>query len=275
MKLAGFTIHDVIYAVDETVVARAQSEKGERVVLKYQDCDRPSPALLARWQHEHAVLESIDSEWVIKSLGIRQVENSLVLVLEDFGSSNLSQLITRLPVNISERIAIAIQLASAVSAVHSHGLIHGDISTKNVLVNVSKLTIKLCDFGLASRLGHQQKNMDDSLIRGALEYMSPEQTGRTNLAVDYRSDLYSLGVCLYELFLGRKPFQSHDPMALLHAQIAIMPAPLHELDPGIPEAISAIIQKLIAKFPDDRYQSSFGLLHDLNLCQKTGISCSE
>ena len=269
MKLAGFTIHDVIYAVDETVVARAQSEKGERVVLKYQDCDRPSAALLARWQHEHAVLESIDSEWVIKSLGIRQVENSLILVLEDFGSSNLAQLITRLPVNISERIAIAIQLASAISAVHSHGLIHGDISTKNVLVNVSKLSIKLCDFGLASRLGQQQKNMDDSLIRGALEYMSPEQTGRTNLVVDYRSDLYSLGVCLYELFLGRKPFQSHDPMALLHAQIAIMPTPLHELDPAIPEAISAIVQKLLAKFPDDRYQSSFGLLHDLNLCQKS------
>lgn len=269
MKLAGFTIHEVIYAVDETVVARAQSESGERVVLKYQDCDRPSPALLERWQHEHSVLNSIDSEWVIKSKGIRQVENSLVLVLEDFGSSNLAQLISRVPVDITERIAIAIQLASAVSAVHRHGLIHGDISTKNVLVNVSRLAIKLCDFGLSSRLlDHQQKSIGDSLIRGALEYMSPEQTGRTNLAVDYRSDLYSLGVCLYELFLGRRPFQSHDPMALLHAQIAIMPTPLHELDPGIPEPISAIVQKLLAKFPDDRYQSSFGLLHDLEQCQK-------
>ena len=266
MNLAGYAIQEVIYAADDTVVARARSERGERVVLKYHDGDRPSPDLLARWQHEYAVLRSIDSDWVVKSPGLKQVEHNLILVLEDFGSTNLAQLLARQPLDLSERLALALQLAAAVSAVHAHGLIHGDISPKNVLVDVGAMKLKLCDFGLSSRLDREQKVVQEAALRGTLEYMSPEQTGRTNLDVDYRSDLYSLGVTLYELFSGKRPFQSNDPMSLLHAQIAIMPAPLHEIDPSLPEPLSRIVQKLLCKYPDDRYQSSFGLLQDLKRC---------
>ena len=268
MNLAGYAIQEVIYAAVDTVVARARSERGDKVVLKYQDSDRPSPELLARWQHEYAVLRSIESESVIKSLGLEQVEHSLILVLEDFGSTNLAQLIERQPLDLSERLTLAMQLAAAVSAVHAHGLIHGDLSPKNVLVDVASMKLKLCDFGLSSRLDREQKVVQEEALRGTLEYMSPEQTGRTNLDVDYRSDLYSLGVSLYELLSGKRPFQSSDPMTLLHAQIAVMPMPLHELDPGIPEPLSALVQKLLNKYPDDRYQSSFGLLHDLKRCSQ-------
>ena len=268
MNLAGFTIRNVIYAVDETIVARADTQRGERVVLKYQDTNRPAPELLARWHHEHAILNSIDSKWVIRTLGLKQFERNLVLVLEDFGSTNLAQLIAQQPLDLAERLAIAIQFASALGDVHAHGLIHGDIAPKNVLVEVSTMRVKLCDFGLSSRLDHAQKRSDDNFLRGTLEYMSPEQTGRTNLDVDYRSDLYSLGISLYELFSGRKPFHSNDPMTLLHAQIAIMPVPLHRLDPLIPEPVSEVVQKLLAKFPDDRYQSSFGLIRDLTQCSQ-------
>ena len=268
MNLAGYTIQEVIYAADDTVVARARSERGEKVVLKYLDSNRPSPDLLARWQHEYSVLRSIDSEWVVKALGLKQIEPSLILVLEDFGSTNLAQLIERQPLDLSERLNIAMQLASAVSAVHAHGLIHGDISPKNVLVDIATMKLKLCDFGLSSRLDREHKVMHETSRRGSLEYMSPERTGRTNLDVDYRSDLYSLGVTLYELFAGRKPFQYSDPMTLLHAQIAIMPAPLREFDPDVPEPLSGLVQKLLNKYPDDRYQSSFGLLHDLKCCSQ-------
>ena len=266
MNLAGFTIQEVIYAADDTVVSRARAERGEKVVLKYQDSNRPSPDLLARWQHEYGILRSIDSEWVVKALGLRQVEHSLLLVLEDFGSTNLAQLIARQPLDLSEKLTLAHQLASAVSAVHAHGLVHGDISPKNVLVDVGAMKLKLCDFGLSSRLDREQKVLQEMSLRGTLEYMSPEQTGRTNLDVDYRSDLYSLGISLYELFAGRRPFQATDPMTLLHAQIAVMPAPLHEVDAAIPEPLSALVQKLLSKYPDDRYQSSFGLLADLKRC---------
>ena len=109
MNLAGFAVQNVIYAVDETIVARADTQRGERVVLKYQDTHRPAPELLARWRHEHAILSSIDSKWVIKTLGLKQFERNLVLVLEDFGSTNLAQLIAQQPLDLAERLAIAIQ----------------------------------------------------------------------------------------------------------------------------------------------------------------------
>jgi diguanylate cyclase (GGDEF)-like protein len=266
MNLAGYSLRDILYAVDDTVVARAESGRGRRVVLKYQRSEHPAPELHARWQHEFAVLQSIRSEWVIRALGLETADNGLVLVLEDFGTCNLAQLIERERLEMSERLAFAIQLTEAVSAVHTHGLIHCDISSKNVLIDVPTLRLKLCDFGLSTRLDREQKSAEDMSLRGTLEYMSPEQTGRTSLDVDYRSDFYSLGATLYELFSGRTPFQSGDPMSLLHAQIAIMPPPLHEIDPAIPETVSGIVQKLLAKSPDERYQSSYGLLGDLNTC---------
>ena len=187
MKLAGYTVQDVIYAVSDTIVARAQSDAGEQVVLKYQNNSQASPDLNARWQHEHEILQSIQSKWVIRPLGLKQVDYSLVLVLEDFGTCNLAHLAGQ-NIDLADRIALAIQLSEALSAVHEHRLIHGDISSKNVLVDTVGLRIKLCDFGLSTRLDHEQKPSADAVLRGTLEYMSPEQTGRTNLDVDYRSD---------------------------------------------------------------------------------------
>lgn len=266
MKLAGFTISDMIYSIDETVVARAEGEDGARVVLKYQNTQRPSLDLNARWRHEHDVLQSINSERVIKSYGLRQADHIQILVLEDFSATNLAQLLAQRPLTLAERLQIATRLAQAVSDVHQHRLIHCDISAKNVLVDAQTLQLKLCDFGLSSRLDHEQKHGQHNHLCGTLEYISPEQTGRTNLEVDYRSDFYSLGVVLYELLLGAKPFQSDDPMTLLHCHLALQPTPLHEMDAGIPQALSAIVQKLLAKNPDDRYQSSYGLLADLQHC---------
>ncbi len=273
MKLASYTVKEVLYAVDETVVARAEGDGGERVVLKYQDTPHPSPELNARWRHEHSVLQALDSRWVIRTLGLVQDGNSLVLVLEDFGSANLAQVAARRGLDLAERMALALQLCSAISAVHERDLIHCDISSKNVLVDLATLNLKLCDFALSTRLAHDQKPGPDSGLRGTLEYMSPEQTGRTSLEIDYRSDLYSLGIVLYELFCGRTPFQSRDPMTLLHAQIAISPTPLHMVDPTIPEPLSLIVQKLLAKSPDDRYQSSFGLHCDLAECAQQWHRC--
>jgi diguanylate cyclase (GGDEF)-like protein len=269
VQLKGFQIDEVIHALGETVVAAATAESGGRVVLKFLDNPRPAPEFLARWRHEYAVLQGIDSPHVIRALELREADRSLVLVLEDFASTNLEQLIERGLLDLSDQLTLAVRLARAVGAVHEHRLIHGDIAPKNVLVDPATLKLKLCDFGLSTRLDIQPRRSDSATLAGTLEYMSPEQTGRTNLDIDYRSDFYSLGATLYQLFSGREPFLAADPMSLLHAQLASMPTPLHELDPAIPEPLSAIVQKLLAKHPDDRYQSSFGLVHDLEACAES------
>ncbi len=266
MQLAGFQLGEVIHAVGETVVARATAAGGFHVVLKFLDSEHPAPELLARWQHEYEVLRGIDSPHIIKARGLESAGRSAVLVLEDFAACNLAQLIERHPLDLADRLVLAIGLARAVSDVHRHQLIHGDLAPKNVLVDPATLALRLCDFGLATRLDIQPRRAETATMVGTLDYMSPEQTGRTNLDVDYRSDLYSLGATLYELFGGRKPFVASDPMGLLHAQLATLPVPLHELDATIPEPVSGIVQKLLAKHPDDRYQSSYGLIHDLELC---------
>lgn len=266
MQLAGFQLEDVIHAAGETVVARAMSAGGFRVVLKFLDSEHPAPELLARWRHEYEVLRSIDSPHIIKARGLESAGRSAVLVLEDFAATSLAQLLERESLDLSDRLVLAIGLARAVSDVHRHQLIHGDLAPKNVLVDPASLSLRLCDFGLATRLDLQPRRSEGAAMVGTLEYMSPEQTGRTNLDIDYRSDLYSLGATLYELFAGRKPFVSSDPMGLLHAQLATMPVALHELDAEIPEPLSQIVQKLLAKHPDDRYQSSYGLIHDLEIC---------
>ncbi len=268
-QLRGLTIDEVIHAVGETVVATATTESGDKVVLKYLDNPRPSPEFVARWRHEYAVLTSIDSPWVIRALALTEVERSLVLLLESFASTNLAQLIERGLLDLSDQLTLALRLATAVGVVHQHRLIHGDIAPKNVLVDPATLALKLCDFGLSTRLDIQPRRSDGASMSGTLEYMSPEQTGRTNLDIDYRSDFYSLGASLYQLFSGREPFLASDPMSLLHAQLASMPIPLHELDANIPEPLSAIVQKLLAKHPDDRYQSSYGLIRDLTTCAES------
>ncbi|MFO1380781.1 MAG: diguanylate cyclase [Chitinivorax sp.] len=203
---------------------------------------------------------------MIRSFGLRQAGNIHVLVLEYFTSTNLAQLPALRPLSLADKLGIALQLTAALSDVHACQLIHCDIAAKNVLIDPHTLRLKLCDFGLSSRLDHLHKAGDERHLRGTLEYISPEQTGRTSLEADYRSDFYSLGVVLYELFLGAKPFTADEPLALLHAHIASMPTPLQLADAGIPQTISDMVQKLLAKNPDQRYQSSRGLQADLQKC---------
>jgi len=263
MQLAGFTLDTVIHAVGDTVVATARDADGQPVVLKLLDTDLPAPAQLARWRHEYALLQSISSPYVIRARSLQAAGRSLVLVLEDFGRCNLAQVIERHHLSLIERLQLAVQLTQAISAVHAHGLVHGDVAPKNVLVDLTHLRLKLCDFGLASTLDHEARRSPDGFPHGTLAYVAPEQTGRTNLDIDQRSDFYSLGATLYELFGGRPPFQIDDPAALLHAQLALLPTPLQELDPAIPPLLAALVAKLLAKDPDARYQSSHGLLLDL------------
>ena len=171
------------------------------------------------------------------------------------------------PWEIASFLRLAIGIATALARVHQRGLIHKDIKPANVLVNSVTGQVWLMGFGIASRLPRErQAPAPPEVIAGTLAYMAPEQTGRMNRSIDSRSDLYALGVTLYEMLTGELPFAASDPMEWVHCHIARQPAPPNERVAGIPGPLSAIVMKLLAKNAEDRYQTAAGLAVDLRKC---------
>ena len=265
--LAGYSINNIIYSDENSFVAHALGADRQPVLVKYQNTDYPTVDLDARWAHEFDILRSVTSDYVIKAQAICRHNNNPLLVLEYFPSAPLSELIKNDNLTFDQKIYIAYQLALAVGEIHRHQIIHRGLTPQSILINAQSLALKISDVGLASRLDRESQ-LNPVSIWATLEYISPELTGRTNLDVDYRSDFYSLGAILYELFCGNPPFHSDDPLALLHAHIAGIPTALHNLEPSFPQTLSTIIQKLLAKAPDDRYQSSHGIQTDIKECLK-------
>ncbi|HAI69244.1 MAG TPA: serine/threonine protein kinase, partial [Gammaproteobacteria bacterium] len=150
---------------------------------------------------------------------------------------------------------------------HQRYLIHKDINPSNIILNTTTKQLKLIDFGISTVLSRENTTFSNpNLLEGTLAYLSPEQTGRMNRAIDYRTDFYSLGVTFYELLTGQLPFPMSDALEVVHCHIAKQPVPPHSLKSELPQAISEIVLKLMAKNAEDRYQSSYGLKADLADC---------
>jgi len=186
-----------------------------------------------------------------------------VLVLADPGGNLLDRLLGQ-PLELTEFLSIAIALSVAVARLHACGLIHKDLKPSNILVEPN--TVRLLGFGIASRLPRQRQDpAPPEVIAGTLAYMAPEQTGRMNRSIDTRSDPYSLEVTFYEMLTGVLPFSASDPLEWVHCHIARQPMPPRERRQGIPEPVSAIIMKLLAKTAEERYQTAAGVEADLRL----------
>jgi PAS domain S-box-containing protein len=227
---------------------------------------QPSPETLARLQHAYALREELDPAWAARPLKLELHQGRLTLLSEDPGGEPLLRLRGR-PSEIGSFLRLAIGIATALAQVHRRGLIHKDIKPANVLVNSVTGQIWLMGFGIASRLPRErQAPAPPEVIAGTLAYMAPEQTGRMNRSIDFRSDLYSLGVTLYEMLTGELPFAASNPMEWVHCHIARQPTPPEERVAGIPGPLSAIVMKLLAKAAEDRYQSAAGLTLDLRKC---------
>jgi PAS domain S-box-containing protein len=220
-----------------------------------------------RWlEQEYALRAELDPGWAARPLALTGHHNRLALVLEDPGGEPLERLLGR-PLETTQFLHIAISLAAALRQVHERNVIHKDIKPANILVDLASGRVWLTGFGIASRLPreHQAPERPD-VIAGTLAYMAPEQTGRMNRSVDSRSDLYALGVTLYEMLTGALPFTADDPMAWVHCHIARQPVPPSNRAPSIPVQISSIVMKLLAKTAEDRYQTAAGVVADLQRC---------
>src|SRR5258705_4491185 len=228
--------------------------------------EETSLGCVERLEHEYALKCELDADWAARPVALTHYNGRMALVLEDPGGAPLDRLLGR-PLEVSHFLRIAIPLAGALRRVHEQGLVHKDIKPANILVKVASGGVWLTGFGIASRLPREhQPPAPPEVIAGTLAYMAPEQTGRMNRSVDSRSDLYSLGVTLYEMLTGGLPFMASDPMEWVHCHIARQPVPPGERLTDVPAPISAIILKLLAKTPEERYQTAAGVEADLHRC---------
>jgi predicted ATPase/signal transduction histidine kinase/tRNA A-37 threonylcarbamoyl transferase component Bud32 len=234
---------------------------GSRVVAKVFDLDRPE--LEDRAIHEFELIKGLDVEGVVKARELRRVGDQLVLVLEHVSGVDLGELADGQPLELPRFWPIALQVTEILAQTHARKVIHRDIKPTNVLIDdVGR--VYLADFGISVLLESERRRLhDDDVLVGTLPYIAPEQTGRTNRAVDFRSDLYSLGVTFYQLLTGRLPFESSAPLELIHAHLARQPESLVRLRPELPEALSRVVLRLLAKAPESRYQTASGLAADL------------
>ena len=192
------------------------------------------------------------------------------MVTEDMGGISLAESMASFGPDLGEKLALAAAVTEALARIHERKVIHKDINPRNILYNRENGEIRIIDFGIATELRREiPQKMKPDVLEGTMGYVSPEQTGRMNRPVDSRSDLYSLGMTLYEFFCGRLPYQWQDESEIVYCHIARVPESPKQANPRIPTVLSDIILKLLEKNAEDRYQTAQGLKHDLERCQKS------
>jgi predicted ATPase/signal transduction histidine kinase/CheY-like chemotaxis protein/tRNA A-37 threonylcarbamoyl transferase component Bud32 len=268
MNIAGYTVLEVIYEGENTVIYRAFKElEPQTVILKTLKAEYPTVEELAKLRHEFKILQNLDIAGITKPIALENYQNGLALVLQDFGGIALIDYFTTSTIQLDTFLIIGIQLANTLAELHQHHIIHKDIKPQNILIHPETIDIKIIDFSIASYLPKENPTIHNpDLLEGTLAYMSPEQTGRMNRAVDYRTDFYSLGVTFYELLTRQLPYPTNDPLELTHCHIAKTPTQPDALNPAIPQTVSHIVMKLMAKTAEERYQSALGLKVDLEMC---------
>ena len=269
ISISGYQTTEKIYESNNSLVFRAHGAKKDatRVTFKIFKENFGAPGGRARYRHEFEILQSLDIPGVIKAHSIQNYRNSLMLIMEDFGGDSMEIWSKRSQPSLIKTLDLAIRLTDILGQIHERDIIHKDLNPSNIVYNPKTDTLKIIDFGISTRLSRENPVIENpDRLEGTLAYMSPEQTGRMNRVIDYRTDYYSLGCVFYWMLTGSPPFSSPDSMELIHAHLAKPPHPLHQVDPTIPEPVSNVVMKLLEKNAEDRYQSTFGLRSDLEHC---------
>jgi len=273
IEINGYEILTQIYESDNSIVYRGiRQQDNLPVILKMLKQDYPTPAQITHYRQEYEITRNLNLEGVIKAYSLEEYQRTLVIILEDFGGNSLKRLTNNSEqkqaiTSFNQFLDIAIQATEILAQIHAANVIHKDLNPANLVFNPETKQLKIIDFGISTQLTRENPTLKNpNVLEGTLAYISPEQTGRMNRSLDYRTDFYSLGVTFYELLTGKLPFETNDALELVHCHIAKVPVAPHEVNPEIPKAVSEIVMKLMAKTAEERYQSAFGIRNDLAEC---------
>jgi len=267
MGVFDYEIKETLAVSSRSLVRRAvRKADGLPVIIKSPAQELASSEDFWQFEFEYRLLQKLNVPAVVHAIALERSADAIALILEDFGGENPATSAPGLP--LDDFLQLAIQAAGGLGQIHDANIVHKDVKPSNLLLNSSTGQVKFIDFHLASELTSERQQLTAvSQIQGSFPYISPEQTGRMNRELDYRSDYYSLGVTLFELLTGQLPFQAADAMGFVHAHLSKRAPAASELRPEVPTMVSEIIARLMAKDPDERYQSSLGIVSDLERCQ--------
>lgn len=270
LTLPHYQIQTPIYEGVRSLIYRAfRKEDHLPVILKLLKEDYPTPEMLSYFHREYDMMQYLNQvKGIVLAYSLEKYQHTLVMCLEDFGGEALKSWMLKQSLTVQTFLPLAIQIADNLGYIHAARVIHKDINPANIVWNPKTQQLKIIDFGIASRLARENPTLKNpEQLEGTLAYLSPEQTGRMNRSLDYRTDLYSLGVTFYELLTGKVPFESTSPLELIHCHLAKAPVLVCQVNPEIPRILSDLVMKLMAKNVEDRYQSAFGVRADLEKCQ--------
>ena len=276
ISVPGYKIIEKVHQDTRNALYRGRREADETpVLIKTPSSEYPSSRDLGRLSHEFEITKDLNLRGILRPYSLQKIGGTLALIFEDVGGLSLKSFAASKRLSLREFLDIAIPLVETLGELHQKNVTHKNINPTNIIINRKTAEVKLTDFSISSILPQEDpRTISPTVTEGDFAYISPEQTGRMNRILDYRTDFYSLGVTFYEIVTGRFPFQATDALELVHSHMAKRPLPAHEVDPTVPTAISEIISKLMAKTAEERYLSASGLKADLERClsmlEKTG-----
>ncbi|MFM9434755.1 putative ATPase/serine/threonine protein kinase [Janthinobacterium sp. CG_23.3] len=274
-----YEIIESLHSSARSLVYRARSTHDRSaLIVKILNQNFPSFQEVAQFKREYAIAQRCGDAGVVRPLALRRQAGRWTIIQEDIGGDSLNKLLRGLAANadamtpaalpLADFFEIALQLCAALEVVHANSVIHKDINPANLVWNAERRRLQLIDFGISCELEQETATAaHPRTLEGTLHYMAPEQTGRMNRVVDYRADYYAIGATLYELLTGQPPFAAADAMELVHCHLAR--APDWSLPPleNLPGPLLAVLQRLLEKNAEQRYQSLHGLKRDLQRCQ--------
>ena len=268
LALPGFASSETLFTSERRAVVRARRvADGQAVIIKALVGDFPTARDIALFRHEFELTRRVGGGAVAPPVALHDAADLLAIVFEDVGGTALGNLLAAAPVELAVFFPIAVRLARSLARVHASGIIHKDLNPSNIIVTRGGDDVRIIDFSIASALAREEQQVaGPGVLEGSLSYISPEQTGRMNRLIDWRTDFYSLGVTFYQMLTGRLPFEAGDALEMMHCHIARVPIAPHAANPAVPVTLSRIVTRLLAKSAEERYHSALGIAADLEAC---------